>query len=159
MELIKMLLNIFKRKKIKEVFLLEKEFLIKIYIVENKHMIYIKKTKILKNNFKLKERLKEHFDVFFQNKKRNKIFPIIKLTENNVNENKLNYAVKIGETSENIIYSLIKYHKINVKNKIGVVFYLRNEQIKKEDIKFQLKIGKDFTYAEIEEKKGLMLIS
>ena len=154
-----MLLNIFKRKKIKEVFLLEKEFLIKIYIVENKHMIYIKKIKILKNNFKLKERLKEHFDVFFQNKKKNKIFPIIKLTENNVNENKLNYAVKIGETADNIIYSLIKYHKINVKNKIGVVFYLRNEQIKKEDIKFQLKIVKDFTYAEIEEKKGLMLIS
>ncbi len=154
-----MLLNIFKRKKIKEVFLLEKEFLIKIYIVENKHMIYIKKTKILKNNFKLKERLKEHFDVFFQNKKRNKIFPIIKLTEKNVKENELNYAIQIGKTSDNIIYSLIKYHKINVKNKIGVVFYLRNEQIKKEDIKFQLKIGKDFTYAEIEEKKGLMLIS
>ena len=42
-----MLSNIFKRKKIKEVFLLEKEFLIKIYIVENKHMIYIKKTKFI----------------------------------------------------------------------------------------------------------------
>lgn len=154
-----MLNNILKRKKIKEVFLLEKEFLIKIDIVEKKDIIFIKKTRIVKNNFKIKERLKEHFDVFFQNKKRNKIFPIIKLTENNVNENKLNYAVKIGETSDNIIYSLIKYHKINVKNKIGVVFYLRNEQIKKEDIKFQLKIGKDFTYAEIEEKKGLMLIS
>ena len=154
-----MLNNILKRKKIKEVFLLEKEFLIKIDIVEKKDIIFIKKTRIVKNNFKIKERLKEHFDVFFQNKKRNKIFPIIKLTENNVNENKLNYAVKIGETSDNIIYSLIKYHKINVKNKIGVVFYLRNEQIKKEDIKFQLKIGKDFTYAEIEEKKGVMLIS
>lgn len=154
-----MLTNIFKRKRIKEVYLLEREFLVKVDIIQKKDMLYIKQTKILKNNFKLKERLKEHFDVFFQNKKRNKIFPIIKLTENNVNENKLNYAVKIGETADNIIYSLIKYHKINVKNKIGVVFYLGNEQIKKEDIKFQLKIGKDFTYAEIEEKKGLMVIS
>lgn len=154
-----MLSNIFKRKRIKEVYLLEREILVKVDIIQKKDMLYIKQTKILKNNFKLKERLKEHFDVFFQNKKRNKIFPIIKLTENNVNENKLNYAVKIGETADNIIYSLIKYHKINVKNKIGVVFYLGNEQIKKEDIKFQLKIGKDFTYAEIEEKKGLMVIS
>ena len=154
-----MLTNIFKRKRIKEVYLLEREFLVKVDIIQKKDMLYIKQTKILKNNFKLKERLKEHFDVFFQNKKRNKIFPIIKLTENNVNENKLNYAVKIGETADNIIYSLIKYHKINVKNKIGVVFYLGNEQIKKEDIKFQFKIGKDFTYAEIEEKKGLMVIS
>ena len=50
---------------------------------------------IQKNNFKLKERLKEHFDVFFQNKKRNKIFPIIKLTEKNVKENELNEISEI----------------------------------------------------------------
>lgn len=154
-----MLLNIFKRKKIKEVFLLEKEFLIKIDIVEKKDIIFIKKTRILKNNFKIKERLKEHFDVFFQNKKRNKIFPIIKLSKENVEDNRLNFAIKNGETSDHVIYSLIKYHKVNVENKLGIAFYLENEQIKKEDINFELKIGKYFTYAEIEEKKGLMVIS
>ena len=158
-----MLLNIFKRKKIKEVFLLEKEFLIKIYIVENKHMIYIKKIKILKNNFKLKERLKEHFDVFFQNKKRNKIFPIIKLTEKNVKENELNYAIQIGETSNNIIYCVLEYNNATVANKDrkeekGVVFYTNNRVIKKENIKFKLPIGKDFTYLELKGEKGLMVI-
>lgn len=154
-----MLSNIFKREKIKEVYLQEKEFLIKIDIVEKKDIIFIKKTRILKNNFKIKERLKEHFDVFFQNKKRNKIFPIIKLSKENVEDNRLNFAIKNGETSDHVIYSLIKYHKVNVENKLGIAFYLENEQIKKEDINFELKIGKYFTYAEIEEKKGLMVIS
>lgn len=154
-----MLSNIFKREKIKEVYLQEKEFLIKIDIVEKKDIIFIKKTRILKNNFKIKERLKEHFDVFFQNKKRNKIFPIIKLSKENVEDNRLNFAIKNGETSDYVIYSLIKYHKVNVENKLGIAFYLENEQIKKEDINFELKIGKYFTYAEIEEKKGLMVIS
>ena len=152
-----MLSNIFKRKKIKEVFLLEKEFLIKIEIVEKKDIVYIKRTKILKNDFKIKEKLKEHFDVFFQNKKRNKIFPIIKLSKENVEENRLNFAVKIGETLEELIYSKLKYNKINVMNKTGVAFYLENEKIKKKDINFELKIGK-IKYLELENKNGLMVI-
>ena len=152
-----MLNNILKRKKIKEVFLLEKEFLIKIDIVEKKDIIFIKKTRIVKNNFKIKERLKEHFDVFFQNKKKDKIFPIIKLSQQNVEENRLNFAIKNGENLENIICCVVKYNRINVKNKIGVVFYLENEQIKKEDVKFKLQIG-NCKYLELKNEKGLILI-
>lgn len=152
-----MLNNILKRKKIKEVFLLEKEFLIKIDIVEKKDIIFIKKTRIVKNNFKIKERLKEHFDVFFQNKRKDKIFPIIKLSQQNVEENRLNFAIKNGENLENIICCVVKYNRINVKNKIGVVFYLENEQIKKEDVKFKLQIG-NCKYLELKNEKGLILI-
>lgn len=150
-----MLTNIFKRKKIKEVYLLEREFLVKVDIIEKKDMVYIQRTKILNNDFKIKERLKEHFDVFFQNK--NKIFPIIKLSQENIKENKLNFAIKNGENSQNIIYFVLKYNRINVKNKLGVVFYLENEKIKKKDINFELKIGK-FKYLELENKNGLMVI-
>ena len=150
-----MLTNIFKRKKIKEVYLLEREFLVKVDIIEKKDIVYIQRTKILKNDFKIKERLKEHFDVFFQNK--NKIFPIIKLSQENIKENKLNFAIKNEENSKNIIYCVLKYNRINVKNKLGVVFYLENEKIKKKDINFELKIGK-FKYLELENKNGLMVI-
>lgn len=153
-----MLSNIFKRKKIKEVFLLEKEFLIKIEIVEKKDIVYIKRTKILRNGFKIKEKIDdEYFDIFFKNKKRNKIFPIIKLSKENVEENRLNFAVKIGETLEELIYSKLKYNKINVMNKTGVAFYLENQKIKKQDINFELKIGK-IKYLELENKNGLMVI-
>ena len=152
-----MLTNIFKRKKIKEVYLSEKEFLIKIEIMDKKNKLYIKRTKILKNNFEIKEKLKENFDVFFKNKKKNKIFPIIKLSQQNVEENRMNFAIKNEENKKNIIYSLIKYHKINVKNKIGVVFYLENERIKKEDVKFKLQIG-NCKYLELKNEKGLMVI-
>lgn len=157
-----MLSNIFKREKIKEVYLQEKEFLIKIDIVEKKDILYIKRTKILKNDFKIKEKLKEHFDVFFNKKRKKDIFPIIKLTEHNVNENGLNYAVKIGETDENIRFCILTYHNCKIINEYNeeettITFFLDQKVIEKEKIKFELPIGK-YTYTELEGKKGLMVI-
>lgn len=150
-------------KKEKEVYFRNKELLVRVTFVEKRKVLYLKKPTILKNDFKIKEKLKEHFDVFFNKKRKKDIFPIIKLTEYNVNENELNYAVKIGETTNNIIYCVLEYNKATVANKDrkeekGVVFYTNNRVIKKENIKFKLPIGKDFTYLELKGEKGLMVI-
>lgn len=154
-------LNFFKNEK--KVYFRNKKLLVEINLVEKRKVVYMKKPLILENNFKIKEKLKEHFDVFFNKKRKNDIFPIIKLTEYNVNENELNYAVKIGETSNNIIYCVVEYNKATVLNKDGkeekgVVFYTNKRVIEKENIKFKLPIGKDFTYLELSEKKGLIVI-
>ena len=150
-------------KKEKKVYFRNKELLVRITFVEKRKIFYLKKPIILKNDFKIKEKLKEHFDVFFDKKCKKDIFPIIKLTEKNVKENELNYAIQIGETSNNIIYCVLEYNNVTVANKDGeeekgVVFYTNKRVVEKEKVKFKLKIGKDFTYLELKGEKGLMVI-
>ena len=110
-------LNFFKKEK--KVYFRNKELLVRVTFVEKRKVIYIKKPLILENNFKIKEKLKENFDVFFNKKRKKDIFPIIKLTEKNVKENELNYAIQIGETPNNIMYCVLEYNNATVLNKEG----------------------------------------
>lgn len=148
-------------KKTKKVYFTNKKHLIRIDLIKKNNLLYMKKPLILENTFKIKEKLDENFDVFSKENDKNNIFPVIKLFDKV--ENELNYSVKISETNDKICYYVLSYHKANIKNILGeeekgVVFYIEKKDIRKKDIKFKLKIGKDFTYLELKGEKGLMVI-
>ncbi len=155
-------LNFFKKER--KVYFRNQDYVVRIDLVEKPNLIYLKKPIISKDsNLEMKELLeKEHFDVFSEEGKKQK-FPVIKLSKKNTEENGLNYALKIAETNENIRFCILTYHNCKIINEYNeeettISFFLEQKVIEKEKIKFKLPIG-NFTYTEIEGKKGLMVIS
>ena len=150
-------------KKERKVYFRNGEFFVELVIIENSNLIYFKKPLVLKKRFKIKEELeKEHFDVFCEGKSKESI-PIIKLSQENVTKNSLNYAIRLYDTDVNVRYCILSYHKGTTINEVGeeetmISFFLEQKVIEKEKIKFKLPIGK-YRYAELEGKKGLMVIS
>lgn len=158
------MLNLNFLKKERKVYFRNKNYVLRIDLVEKSNLIYLKKPIISKkNNLKMKELLeKEHFDIFSEDGK-NKEIPVIKLSKKNTEENGLNYALKIAETNENIRFCILTYHNCKIVNEYNeeettITFFLDQKVIEKEKIKFELPIGK-YTYTELEGKKGLMVIS
>ena len=158
------MLNLNFLKKERKVYFRNKNYVLRIDLVEKSNLIYLKKPIISKkSNLKMKELLeKEHFDIFSEDGK-NKEIPVIKLSKKNTEENGLNYALKIAETNENIRFCILTYHNCKIVNEYNeeettITFFLDQKVIEKEKIKFELPIGK-YTYTELEGKKGLMVIS
>lgn len=158
------MLNLNFLKKERKVYFRNKNYVVRIDLVEKSNLIYLKKPIISKkSNLKMKENLEnEHFDIFSEDGKKQK-FPVIKLSKKNTEENGLNYALKIAETDENIRFCILTYHNCKIINEYDeeettITFYLDQKVIEKENIKFKLPIGKDFTYLELKGEKGLMVI-
>ena len=146
-----MLNNILKRKKeIKVYFGITEEKLMKVYIIKNKGYIYIKKFEIIKNDFKLKEKVDNNFLVYYE-KGTKKLLPVIFLDSNTIANNDLCYLLKSEENRNSFKFFKISYFKY--KNIIRL--YLEKIIIDKKDISINLKLNKKYRYIEADKLYGI----
>ena len=143
--------NILKRKKeIKVYFGITEKKLMKVYIIKNKGYIYIKKFEIIKNDFKLKEKVDNNFLVYYE-KRTKKLLPVIFLDSNTIFNNELCYLLKSEENRNSFKFFKISYFKY--KNIIRL--YLEKIIIDKKDISINLKLNKKYRYIEVDKSYGI----
>lgn len=143
--------NILKRnKEIVAYFGITERKLMKVYIIKNKGYIYIKKFEIIKNDFKLKEKVDNNFLVYYE-KRTKKLLPIIFLDNNTIVNNELCYLLKSEENRNSFKFFKISYFKY--KNTIRL--YLEKIIIDKKDISINLKLGKKYRYIEVDKSYGI----
>lgn len=143
--------NILKRnKEIKLYFGITERKLMKVYIIKNKGYIYIKKFEIIKNDFKLKEKVDNNFLVYYE-KRTKKLLPIIFLDNNTIVNNELCYLLKSEENRNSFKFFKISYFKY--KNIIRL--YLEKIIIDKKDISINLKLDKKYRYIEVDKSYGI----
>ena len=143
--------NILKRKKeIKVYFGITEKKLMKVYIIKNKGYIYIKKFEIIKNDFKLKEKVDNNFLVYYE-KRTKKLLPVIFLDSNTIFNNELCYLLKSEENRNSFKVFKISYFKYN--NIIRI--YLEKIIIDKKDISINLKLNKKYRYIEVDKLYGI----
>lgn len=143
--------NILKRnKEIKVYFGITEKKLMKVYIIKNKGYIYIKKFEIIKNDFKLKEKVDNNFLVYYE-KRTKKLFPVIFLDSNTIVNNDLCYLLKSEENRNSFKFFKISYFKY--KNIIRL--YLEKIIIDKKDISINLKLDKKYRYIEVDKLYGI----
>ena len=143
--------NILKRnKEIKVYFGITEKKLMKVYIIKNKGYIYIKKFEIIKNDFKLKEKVDNNFLVYYE-KRTKKLFPVIFLDSNTIFNNELCYLLKSEENRNSFKFFKISYFKY--KNIIRL--YLEKIIIDKKDISINLKLDKKYRYIEVDKSYGI----
>ena len=143
--------NILKRnKEIVEYFGITERKLLKVYIIKNKDYIYIKKFEIIKNDFKLKEKVDNNFLVYYE-KRTKKLLPVIFLDSNTIFNNELCYLLKSEENRNSFKFFKISYFKY--KNIIRL--YLEKIIIDKKDISINLKLNKKYRYIEVDKSYGI----
>ena len=143
--------NILKRnKEIKVYFGITEKKLMKVYIIKNKGYIYIKKFEIIKNDFKLKEKVDNNFLVYYE-KRTKKLLPVIFLHNNTIVNNDLCYLLKSEENRNSFKFFKISYFKY--KNIIRL--YLEKIIIDKKDISINLKLDKKYRYIEVDKLYGI----
>lgn len=143
--------NILKRnKEIKVYFGINERKLMKVYIIKNKGYIYIKKFEIIKNDFKLKEKVDNNFLVYYE-KRTKKLLPVIFLDSNTIFNNELCYLLKSEENRNSFKFFKISYFKY--KNIIRL--YLEKIIIDKKDISINLKLNKKYRYIEVDKSYGI----
>ena len=143
--------NILKRnKEIKVYFGINERKLMKVYIIKNKGYIYIKKFEIIKNDFKLKEKVDNNFLVYYE-KRTKKLLPVIFLDNNTIVNNELCYLLKSEENRNSFKFFKISYFKY--KNIIRL--YLEKIIIDKKDISINLKLDKKYRYIEVDKSYGI----
>lgn len=144
--------NILKRnKEIVAYFGITERKLMKVYIIKNKGYIYIKKFEIIKNDFKLKEKVDNNFLVYYE-KKTKKLLPVIFLDSNTIVNNELCYLLKSEENRNSFKFFKISYFKY--KNIIRL--YLEKIIIDKKDISINLKLNKKYRYIEVDKVYGIV---
>ena len=124
--------------------------LLKVYIIKNKDYIYIKKFEIIKNDFKLKEKVDNNFLVYYE-KRTKKLLPVIFLDSNTIFNNELCYLLKSEENRNSFKFFKISYFKY--KNIIRM--YLEKIIIDKKDISINLKLNKKYRYIEVDKSYGI----
>lgn len=143
--------NILKRnKEIVAYFGITERKLMKVYIIKNKGYIYIKKFEIIKNDFKLKEKVDNNFLVYYE-KRTKKLLPVIFLDSNTIVNNELCYLLKSEENRNSFKFFKISYFKY--KNIIRL--YLEKIIIDKKDISINLKLNKKYRYIEVDKSYGI----
>ena len=143
--------NILKRnKEIKVYFGINERKLMKVYIIKNKGYIYIKKFEIIKNDFKLKEKVDNNFLIYYE-KRTKKLLPVIFLDSNTIFNNELCYLLKSEENRNSFKFFKISYFKY--KNIIRL--YLEKIIIDKKDISINLKLNKKYRYIEVDKLYGI----
>ena len=143
--------NILKRnKEIVAYFGITERKLMKVYIIKNKGYIYIKKFEIIKNDFKLKEKVDNNFLVYYE-KRTKKLLPVIFLDNNTIVNNELCYLLKSEENRNSFKFFKISYFKY--KNIIRL--YLEKIIIEKKDISINLKLDKKYRYIEVDKSYGI----
>ena len=143
--------NILKRnKEIVAYFGITERKLLKVYIIKNKDYIYIKKFEIIKNDFKLKEKVDNNFLVYYE-KRTKKLLPVIFLDSNTIFNNELCYLLKCEENRNSFKFFKISYFKY--KNIIRL--YLEKIIIDKKDISINLKLDKKYRYIEVDKLYGI----
>lgn len=143
--------NILKRnKEIVAYFGITERKLLKVYIIKNKDYIYIKKFEIIKNDFKLKEKVDNNFLVYYE-KRTKKLLPVIFLDSNTIFNNELCYLLKSEENRNSFKFFKISYFKY--KNIIRL--YLEKIIIDKKDISINLKLNKKYRYIEVDKSYGI----
>ena len=143
--------NILKRnKEIVAYFGITERKLMKVYIIKNKGYIYIKKFEIIKNDFKLKEKVDNNFLVYYE-KRTKKLLPVIFLDSNTIFNNELCYLLKSEENRNSFKFFKISYFKY--KNIIRL--YLEKIIIEKKDISINLKLDKKYRYIEVDKSYGI----
>lgn len=143
--------NILKRnKEIVVYFGITERKLMKVYIIKNKGYIYIKKFEIIKNDFKLKEKVDNNFLVYYE-KRTKKLLPVIFLDNNTIVNNELCYLLKSEENRNSFKFFKISYFKY--KNIIRL--YLEKIIIDKKDISINLKLDKKYRYIEVDKSYGI----
>ena len=143
--------NILKRnKEIKLYFGITERKLMKVYIIKNKGYIYIKKFEIIKNDFKLKEKVDNNFLVYYE-KRTKKLLPVIFLDSNTIFNNELCYLLKSEENRNSFKFFKISYFKY--KNIIRL--YFEKIIIDKKDISINLKLDKKYRYIEVDKLYGI----
>ena len=143
--------NILKRnKEIVAYFGITERKLMKVYIIKNKDYIYIKKFEIIKNDFKLKEKVDNNFLVYYE-KRTKKLLPVIFLDSNTIFNNELCYLLKSEENRNSFKFFKISYFKY--KNIIRL--YLEKIIIDKKDISINLKLNKKYRYIEVDKSYGI----
>ena len=143
--------NILKRnKEIVVYFGITERKLMKVYIIKNKGYIYIKKFEIIKNDFKLKEKVDNNFLVYYE-KRTKKLLPVIFLDSNTIANNDLCYLLKSEENRNSFKFFKISYFKY--KNIIRL--YLEKIIIDKKDISINLKLNKKYRYIEVDKSYGI----
>ena len=143
--------NILKRnKEIVAYFGITERKLLKVYIIKNKDYIYIKKFEIIKNDFKLKEKVDNNFLVYYE-KRTKKLLPVIFLDSNTIFNNELCYLLKCEENRNSFKFFKISYFKY--KNIIRL--YLEKIIIDKKDISINLKLNKKYRYIEVDKSYGI----
>lgn len=143
--------NILKRnKEIVAYFGITERKLLKVYIIKNKDYIYIKKFEIIKNDFKLKEKVDNNFLVYYE-KRTKKLLPVIFLDSNTIFNNELCYLLKSEENRNSFKFFKISYFKY--KNIIRL--YLEKIIIDKKDISINLKLNKKYRYIEVDKLYGI----
>jgi len=148
---VKMFNNILKRnKEIVAYFGITERKLMKVYIIKNKGYIYIKKFEIIKNDFKLKEKVDNNFLVYYE-KRTKKLLPVIFLDSNTIFNNELCYLLKSEENRNSFKFFKISYFKY--KNIIRL--YFEKIIIDKKDISINLKLDKKYRYIEVDKSYGI----
>lgn len=143
--------NILKRnKEIVVYFGITERKLMKVYIIKNKGYIYIKKFEIIKNDFKLKEKVDNNFLVYYE-KRTKKLLPVIFLDNNTIVNNELCYLLKSEENRNSFKFFKILYFKY--KNIIRL--YFEKIIIDKKDISINLKLDKKYRYIEVDKSYGI----
>lgn len=143
--------NILKRnKEIVAYFGITERKLMKVYIIKNKGYIYIKKFEIIKNDFKLKEKVDNNFLVYYE-KRTKKLLTVIFLDSNTIVNNELCYLLKSEENRNSFKFFKISYFKY--KNIIRL--YLEKIIIDKKDISINLKLNKKYRYIEVDKSYGI----
>ena len=143
--------NILKRnKEIVVYFGITERKLMKVYIIKNKGYIYIKKFEIIKNDFKLKEKVDNNFLVYYE-KRTKKLLPVIFLDNNTIVNNELCYLLKSEENRNSFKFFKISYFKY--KNIIRL--YFEKIIIDKKDISINLKLDKKYRYIEVDKLYGI----
>jgi hypothetical protein len=143
--------NILKRnKEIVAYFGITERKLMKVYIIKNKGYIYIKKFEIIKNDFKLKEKVDNNFLVYYE-KRTKKLLPVIFLDSNTIFNNELCYLLKSEENRNSFKFFKISYFKY--KNIIRL--YFEKIIIDKKDISINLKLDKKYRYIEVDKSYGI----
>lgn len=143
--------NILKRnKEIVVYFGITERKLMKVYIIKNKGYIYIKKFEIIKNDFKLKEKVDNNFLVYYE-KRTKKLLPVIFLDNNTIVNNELCYLLKSEENRNSFKFFKISYFKY--KNIIRL--YFEKIIIDKKDISINLKLDKKYRYIEVDKSYGI----
>lgn len=144
--------NILKRnKEIVAYFGITERKLMKVYIIKNKGYIYIKKFEIIKNDFKLKEKVDNNFLVYYE-KRTKKLLTVIFLDSNTIVNNELCYLLKSEENRNSFKFFKISYFKY--KNIIRL--YLEKIIIDKKDISINLKLNKKYRYIEVDKVYGIV---
>jgi hypothetical protein len=148
---VEMFNNILKRnKEIVAYFGITERKLMKVYIIKNKGYIYIKKFEIIKNDFKLKEKVDNNFLVYYE-KRTKKLLPVIFLDSNTIFNNELCYLLKSEENRNSFKFFKISYFKY--KNIIRL--YFEKIIIDKKDISINLKLDKKYRYIEVDKSYGI----